>query len=228
MEDKDEKEHEQDEKKKTVTSRAEAAGQAAANPADNPTANPVEQGRSNGNQANEPPRHHQWAGQAPEQPVLPPGYAIDPLSGQVVVTGQAAPQYQFMYGGVNPVQAQAQAQAQAYYASAFAQQKTPFQAETAEHMAARLAEEQQRQGQIVRSFEQFVEGDATVSDVVRTLYTNTSQNDQLWKGVLVGAAATILLTSKPARTALGKTFGSLFGGTQGELKSPAGQPEAGQ
>ncbi|NQS72578.1 MAG: hypothetical protein HQQ73_10590, partial [Desulfobulbaceae bacterium] len=63
---------------------------------------------------------------------------------------------------------------------------------------------------IIRSVEQFVEGDATLSDVVRTVYSNTADNEQLWKGVLVGAAAAVLLTSKPAREMLNKTFGSLF------------------
>ncbi len=157
--------------------------------------NPGEQGRTAWEQENEPPRHHQWAGQT----VLPPGYAVDPLTGQVVFTGQAAPQPQYMYAGYSAPQAQSYAQP-AY-----------FQAETPEQAAARQAEAQKRHGRIVRSFEQFAEGDATVSDVVRTLYSNTAQNDQLWKGVLVGAAATILLTSKPARTALGKTLSGFFG-----------------
>lgn len=169
-------------------SMAQAQGMAGMNPGTQGT-----QGRAAWEQENEPPRQHQWAGQA----VLPPGYAIDPLTGQVIFTGQAAPMYMYGNYGAPP--------AQAYGQPAF------FQGETPEQMAARQAEAQQRQGRIVRSFEQFAEGDATVSDVVRTLYTNTAQNDQLWKGVLVGAAATILLTSKPARTALGKTLSGFFG-----------------
>lgn len=162
-------------------------------------------GHAAGEQESAAPRNHQWAGQT----VLPPGYAIDPVSGQVVFTGQAAPTY--IYGSANP------AQAQVYYGYA---QQYPYQGETPEQAAARQAEAQQRHGQIVRSFEQFVEGDATVSDVVRTLYTNTADNEQLWKGVLVGAAATVLLTSKSTREALGKTFGSLFGTAKDKNKAP--------
>jgi hypothetical protein len=65
--------------------------------------------------------------------------------------------------------------------------------------------------QIVKSVEEFAEGDATVADVVKTLWTETAQDDQFWKGAVVGAAAAVLLTSGPVRGAMGKTFGSLFG-----------------
>ena len=65
--------------------------------------------------------------------------------------------------------------------------------------------------QIVKCVEEFAEGDATVADVVKTLWTETSQDDQFWKGAVVGAAAAVLLTSGPVRGAMGKTFGSLFG-----------------
>nr|WP_319490407.1 hypothetical protein [uncultured Desulfobacter sp.] len=65
--------------------------------------------------------------------------------------------------------------------------------------------------QIIKSVEDFAEGDASVADVVKTLWTETSQDDQFWKGAVVGAAAAVLLTSGPVRGAMGKTFGSLFG-----------------
>ncbi|WP_321495676.1 hypothetical protein [uncultured Desulfobacter sp.] len=65
--------------------------------------------------------------------------------------------------------------------------------------------------QIIKSVEDFAEGDASVADVVKTLWTETSQDDQFWKGAVVGAAAAFLLTSGTVRGAMGKTFGSLFG-----------------
>nr|WP_321400892.1 hypothetical protein [uncultured Desulfobacter sp.] len=65
--------------------------------------------------------------------------------------------------------------------------------------------------QIIKSVEDFAEGDASVADVVKTLWTETSQDDQFWKGAVVGAAAAVLLTRGPVRGAMGKTFGSLFG-----------------
>lgn len=69
--------------------------------------------------------------------------------------------------------------------------------------------------QIIKSVEDFAEGDASVADVVKTLYTETAQDDQFWKGAVVGAAAAVLLTNESVRGAMGKTFGSLFGGAGG-------------
>ncbi len=151
-------------------------------------------------------RHHQWAPQP-----LPPGYAVDPATGQVYFVGPVhqQPVYQQpfhqqpLYPSQPPVYHGGQQPGMVY-----------VQMETPEQAAARQAMEQQRYGQIVQSFEQFMQGEATISDVVKTLYTNTAQYDQLWKGALVGAAATVLLTSKPVREAMGKTFGSLFPGLQ--------------
>lgn len=92
---------------------------------------------------------------------------------------------------------------------------------------------QQRYGQMIQSVEQFVEGKATVADVVKTVSTNVAQDDALWKGALVGAAAAIVLTSGPVRDAMGKTFGALFPGLQGNASegsagktvTPAANPE---
>ncbi len=69
--------------------------------------------------------------------------------------------------------------------------------------------------QIIKSVEAFAEGDATVADVVKTLYTETAQDDQFWKGAVVGAAATVLLTSDTIRGAMGKTLTGLFGAVAG-------------
>lgn len=187
----------------------QAAGTAAAQPeaaqacgGENP--DPGGYGRPAGGPEDPGAGYRQWAG-----PQLPPGYMFDPVSGQVVFTGYAAPQ---------PVYPGYFCQGQPHY----------YQGETPEQIAARQAEAQQRHGQIMRSFEQFVEGDATISDVVRTLYINTAHNEQLWKGVLVGAAAAVLLTSKPARDALGKTFANLFGGLQDGQQTPTDHEESEQ
>lgn len=145
-----------------------------------------------------PPRHHQWANYN-----LPPGYALDPVSGQLVFVGTAVPP-QFVHLASNPAQG---AQIPFPPPPPYVHVVNPT---SPEQTAAWQAEAQRRQGQIIRSVEQFVEGDATLSDVVRTVYSNTADNEQLWKGVLVGAAAAVLLTSKPAREMLNKTFGSLF------------------
>lgn len=183
-----------------AAAQREAAAQARAGEGPDPGG----YGRPTGGPEEPGTGHRQWAGQP-----LPPGYLFDPVSGQVVFTGYVAPQ---------PVHPGYSFQGQPLYYQG-------YQGETPEQIAARQAEAQQRHGQIMRSFEQFVEGDATISDVVRTLYANTAHNEQLWKGVLVGAAAAVLLTSKPARDALGKTFVNLFGGTQDGRKTPTDHEE---
>ncbi|MGI6657072.1 MAG: hypothetical protein ACOX5Z_09670 [Desulfobulbus sp.] len=132
---------------------------------------------------------------------LPPGYALDPATGRVVYVGAA--QGQPVYPG------------DAAFAGQVAGQGVPPQPETAEELEARRFAEQQRHGQIIQSVEQFVGGEATLSDVVRTVYANTAGNDQLWKGVAIGAAGAILLSSPAVREAMGKTFGALFPGLSG-------------
>lgn len=144
--------------------------------------------------------------QQPQQPPqsyhLPPGYAVDPATGQVVFVGQAY-QQPVQPGYVQPGFVYVQ------------QQPTP------EQVAALQAGAQQRYGQVINSVERFLEGETSVSDVVKTLYTNTARDDQLWKGVIVGAAAVVLLTSGPVREAMGKTFGGIFPGLK-ESKQPSG------
>jgi hypothetical protein len=124
---------------------------------------------------------------------LPPGYAYDPASGQVFYVGPAIQQ------PVQPISSQPGVYSQP-------QQPDP------EQVAAAQAASTQRYGQVINSVEQFLEGEATVSDVVKTLYTNTAQDDQLWKGIIVGAAAAMLLTSEPVRKAMGQTLGGVFPG----------------
>ncbi|PIE73628.1 MAG: hypothetical protein CSA20_02140 [Deltaproteobacteria bacterium] len=129
------------------------------------------------------PQYQQQPGQ------VPPGYAMDPATGQAVFVG---------YPGY--------VQQPVYYAPP---QPTP------EQIAAQQAAAQQRYGQIVQSVENFLSGETTVSDMVKSLYATTAQEDQLWKGILVGAAAAVVLTNGPVREAMGKTFGGIFNGAKG-------------
>lgn len=142
----------------------------------------------------------------PEQSYqLPPGYTIDPVTGQVVFVGSPVAGQPVQPGYVQP---------QVVYMQA--PQPTP------EQVAAQQAAAQQRYGQVVGTVEKFIEGEATVADVVKTLYTNTSADDQLWKGVIVGAAAAVLLTSEPVREVMGKTLGRVFPGFKKKSASAAG------
>ncbi len=126
---------------------------------------------------------------------LPPGYAVDPVTGQVFFIGQSG-QQPMQPGYVQPGVVYTQ----------------PPQQPSPEQIAEQQATAQQQYGQVINTVEQFLEGEATVADVVKTLYINTSRDDQLWKGVIIGAAAAVLLTSEPVREVMGKTLGGVFPG----------------
>lgn len=85
-------------------------------------------------------------------------------------------------------------------------QQPVMQRQAAELEAARQQDGMLRYGKIVNSVERFLEGESTVTDVVKDLYVNTSQDDQFWKGMLVGAAAAVLLSSPTVRRAMGRTL----------------------
>ncbi|HHD56392.1 MAG TPA: hypothetical protein ENK89_01785 [Desulfobulbaceae bacterium] len=151
----------------------------------------------------------------PEQPQaateyrIPPGYAVDPATGQLVFVGPTMQQPVYP-GTVQP-------------GVVYMQPPQP----TPEQVAAQQAAAQQRYGQVINTVEQFIEGEATVADVAKTLYANTAQDDQLWKGVIVGAAAAVLLTNEPVKKAMGKTFSGLFPGlAKKQSPSPAQTGEA--
>jgi hypothetical protein len=139
-----------------------------------------------------PPRPYLLIRQASgQQAQFQPNVIMDPATGQL---------YYAMPPQGQPVQPPPQNGQYVYY-TAQAPPEPPPAAEP----------HQPDYAQIVKSVEDFAEGDATVADVVKTLWTETSQDDQFWKGAVVGAAAAFLLTSGPVRGAMGKTFGSLFG-----------------
>nr|WP_319392268.1 hypothetical protein [uncultured Desulfobacter sp.] len=127
---------------------------------------------------------------AGQQAQFQPNVIMDPATGQLYY---AMPQSQ-------PVQPPPQNGQYVYYTT----QAPPEPAPAVEPRQPDYA-------QIVKSVEDFAEGDASVADVVKTLWTETSQDDQFWKGAVVGAAAAFLLNSGPVRGTMGKTFGSLFG-----------------
>ncbi len=81
-----------------------------------------------------------------------------------------------------------------------------------QQLAMEQAAAQQRQGHISQTVEQFIEGKATVGDVVKNISASVAGDENLWKGAVVGAAAAVLLTSGPFRAAMGKTVDGLFPG----------------
>lgn len=112
--------------------------------------------------------------------------------------------------------------------AAVQQQLALERAAAQESLAHEKAAAEQRYAQMIASVEQFVAGNATVGDVVKTVGANVAQDDSLWKGVLVGAAAAVLLTSGPVREVMGKSVGTLFPGLQSQAGSKASGTTAGE
>ena len=159
-----------------------------------------------GGMQGENPLHGQGASQPPGEPpnefsgqqaqafvhAPPTGYVVDPATGRLFYTvpvpgdpaSMGAPQFQAPHPNMGPQPS-----------SSHPPPPGPDYA------------------QVIKSVEQFAQGDASVGDVIKTLYTNTAQDDQFWKGAIVGAAAAVLLTSGSVGKSLEKTFSSLFGTT---------------
>lgn len=133
--------------------------------------------------------HSSQAQAAGQQVQFQPNVIMDPGTGQLYYAMPQGP----------PVPPQPQNGQYAYYYTA---QAPPKQAPEPH---------QPDYAQIIKSVEDYAEGDASVADVVKTLWTETSQDDQFWKGAVVGAVTAALLTSQTVRGAMGKTFGTLFG-----------------
>ncbi len=96
--------------------------------------------------------------------------------------------------------------------AALQQQLVAERAAAQQQAASAKASAQQRYGQIAQSVEQFIEGKATVADVVKNVSANIAHDENLWKGAVVGAAAAVLLTSDPVKSAMGKTVDGIFPG----------------
>ncbi len=107
------------------------------------------------------------------------------------------------------------------------QQQLAAERAAAQQAASAQPSAQQRYGQIAQSVEQFIEGKATVADVVKNVSANLAQDENLWKGAVVGAAAAVLLTSEPVRNAMGKTVDGLFPGLRAAGGAAEGSMQGG-
>ncbi len=166
----------------------------------------------------------------PQQPVT---YFVDQATGQMYYG--IAPQQSQVF---NPVQPPNPAQYVLYAApqqsanpSVTLQQPEPqytAQQEPVSDQSATQAPSQPDYSQLLKSVEDFAQGNATVSDVIKDFYTQTAQDDQFWKGAIVGAAAAVLLTSDSVRQSMGKTFGSLFAGIGGATAGAEAAVQSGE
>ncbi len=148
-----------------------------------------------------------------QQPVT---YFVDQATGQMYY-GVAPQQSQML----NPIQPPNPAQYVLYAVPQQAaaqmtspQQPTPQQGPSPDQGPAQETSPPDY-SRLLQSVEDFAQGKASVSDVIKDFYTQTAQDDQFWKGAIVGAAAAALLNSEPVRQSIGKTFASLFAGIAG-------------
>ncbi len=154
-----------------------------------------------------------------QQPVA---YFVDQATGQMYY-GVAPQQSQTL----NPIQPPNPAQYVLYAAPQQPFQQAAAQQEPVSDQGSAQAAAQPDYSQVLKSVEDFAQGNATVSDVIKDFYAQTAQDDQFWKGAIVGAAAAVLLTSDSVRQAMAATFGSLFAGMAGaETADESGESAA--
>jgi len=69
-------------------------------------------------------------------------------------------------------------------------------------------------GQMIDTVGRFLNGEANVGEVVDGLFSLNFQDDQFWKGAIVGSVAALLLTSETVQSGLTKTVGTIFATAQ--------------
>ncbi|MDL1959423.1 MAG: hypothetical protein LWX01_05335 [Deltaproteobacteria bacterium] len=69
-------------------------------------------------------------------------------------------------------------------------------------------------GQMIDTVGRFLNGEANVGEVVNGLFSLNFQDDQFWKGAVVGAVAALLLTNETVQSGLTKTVGTIFATAQ--------------
>jgi len=178
------------------------------------------------------------AGGAPQGEYMPGGNMNPQMAqpaGQAVNMGQpmAAPGQQAV--GMNPQMSQPAGQAvgmgqqQAMYDPyQYAAWQAWYQQQAAQANAAAIASQAaatdggshhpkydaHRYGQMIDTVGRFLNGEANVGEVVDGLFSLNFQDDQFWKGAVVGAVAALLLTSETVQSGLTKTVGTIFATAQ--------------
>ncbi len=88
--------------------------------------------------------------------------------------------------------------------------------------------DEHRYGQMMDMLGRFLNGEADMGDVVNGFFSLDFQNDQFWKGALVGAAATLLLTNENVQKGLAGSLGSIFGAAKSGIEKAAGAAKEAQ
>ena len=185
-----------------------------------------------------PPQMGAFPGQAMPPPYPPhiaghagfmPGAGINPQMGgpvgQAGVMGQAydpgqQAAWQAWYQQSMAAQQAAQAHAAAMGSTAAGPAGTA--ANTGPH---HLKHEKHKYGQMTDMVGRFLNGDANAGDMVDGLLNLNFRDNQFWKGAVVGAVTTFLLTSETVKESLAKTAAAVFSTAQGGPEKEAAEKE---
>ena len=152
-----------------------------------------------------------------QNPGVMPGAGMNPQpaqpAGQAVNMGQQQAMYDPNQYAAWQAWYQQQA-AQAANAASMASQAAGPGGVAADGRAHHPKFEEHKYGQMIDMVGKFLNGEANVGEVVNGLFSLNFQDDQFWKGAMVGAVAALLLTSETVQSSLTKTVGSMFATAQ--------------
>jgi len=204
---------------------AEAAGMAGGQSAAQPAMGQQSQGggcNCEETASNPQPQMAQPAGQAVNmgQPMAAPGWqtvGMNPQISQPAAQAVGMGQQQAMYDPNQYAAWQAwyqQQAAQAANAAAMASQAADPGRVAADGRSHHPKFEEHKYGQMIDMVGKFLNGEANVGEVVNGLFSLNFQDDQFWKGAVIGAVAALLLTNETVQSGLTKTVGSMFATAQ--------------
>ena len=94
------------------------------------------------------------------------------------------------------------------------------------HMGAdanHIHHDENRFGQVADMMGRFLNGEATMGDMVNGLFNLNFRDDQFWKGAVVGAVAALLLNSDTVKGSLAGIFGAAKSEDKTESKTSEGK-----
>ncbi len=152
-----------------------------------------------------------------QNPGVIPGAGMNPQMAQPASQAMGMGQQQAMYDPYQYAAWQAwyqQQAAQAANAAAIASQAAGPGSAATDGRSHHPKYDAHKYGQMIDMVGRFLNGEANVGEVVNGLFSLNFQDDQFWKGAVVGAVAALLLTSETVQSGLTKTVGTIFATAQ--------------
>jgi hypothetical protein len=152
-----------------------------------------------------------------QNPGVMPGASINPQPAQPAAQAVGMGQQQAMYDPNQYAAWQAwyqQQAAQAANAAAMASRTAGPGGVAADGRTHQPKFEEHKYGQMIDMVGKFLNGEANVGEVVNGLFSLNFQDDQFWKGAVIGAVAALLLTNETVQSGLTKTVGTIFATAQ--------------